>query len=59
MHQNQFDEGSDNDPSREKTSDLRKSLRKNIFKGKRLTVFEIKAVTKETPEIETSPSLGV
>ena len=52
----QFDAGIVSDQSQEKTADLRKKFRKNIFKGKRLTVFEIKEVTNEAPETETSPS---
>lgn len=39
-----------------RTTDLRKKNRKNMFKGKSLTVFEIKEVTEEAPETETSPS---
>ncbi|KAL2770220.1 28S ribosomal protein S31, mitochondrial, partial [Daubentonia madagascariensis] len=54
-HQIQFDEGFDNYLGREKTADLRK--RKDIFKGKRLNIFDIKAVTEEAPETDTSPSL--
>lgn len=52
----QFDAGTDSDRSQEKTTDLREKNRKNMFKGKRLTVFEIKEVTEEAPETETSPS---
>ncbi|XP_019605035.2 small ribosomal subunit protein mS31 [Rhinolophus sinicus] len=55
VHQIQFDEGSDNFVDQEKTVDLRK--RKNIFKGKRLNIFDPKAVTEESPETETAPSL--
>lgn len=55
VHQIQFDEGSDNYVDQEKTVDLRK--RKNIFKGKRLNIFDPKAVTEEAPETETAPSL--
>uniref|UniRef100_A0A9L0IF30 Small ribosomal subunit protein mS31 n=1 Tax=Equus asinus TaxID=9793 RepID=A0A9L0IF30_EQUAS len=57
VHQIQFDEGSDDYGGQEKTADLRKSLRKNIFKGKRLNIFDLKAVTEEAPEAETAPSL--
>ncbi|XP_062959289.1 small ribosomal subunit protein mS31 [Cynocephalus volans] len=57
MHQIQFDEGFDNSFDQEETANLRKSLRKNIFKGKRLNIFDINAVTEEVPETETSPSL--
>ncbi|KAF6376498.1 mitochondrial ribosomal protein S31 [Rhinolophus ferrumequinum] len=55
VHQIQFDEGSDNYVDQEKTVDLRK--RRNIFKGKRLNIFDPKAVTEEAPETETAPSL--
>ncbi|XP_037703103.1 28S ribosomal protein S31, mitochondrial-like [Choloepus didactylus] len=56
-HQIQFDEGPENFVDEEKTADLRKSFKKNIFKGKRLNIFDIKAITEEIPEAETSPSL--
>nr|XP_020146003.1 28S ribosomal protein S31, mitochondrial [Microcebus murinus] len=54
-HQIQFDEGMDNYVGQEKTADLRR--RKDLFKGKRLDIFDIKAVTEEAPETDTSPSL--
>ncbi|KAM8784597.1 small ribosomal subunit protein mS31 isoform 1-T1 [Rhynchonycteris naso] len=57
VHQIQFDEGSDSYADQEKTVDLRKSVRKNIFKGKRLNIFELQADTEEVPETETAPSL--
>ncbi|KAL4690966.1 hypothetical protein H8959_013927 [Pygathrix nigripes] len=38
-HQIQFDEGYDNYPDQQKTTDLTKRLRKNIFSGKRLNYF--------------------
>ena len=56
-HQIQFDEGVDSDLGQEKTADLRNCLRRSIFKGKRLNIFDTKAVTEEAPEPETSPSL--
>ncbi|XP_005635465.1 small ribosomal subunit protein mS31 isoform X1 [Canis lupus baileyi] len=56
VHQIQFDEGSD-DYMSQKTSDVKKSLRKNMLKGKRLNIFDLKAVTEETSETETTPSL--
>ncbi|XP_014445542.1 28S ribosomal protein S31, mitochondrial isoform X1 [Tupaia chinensis] len=56
-HQIQFDEGVDSDLGQKKTADLRKRLRRSIFKGKRLNIFDTKAVTEEAPEPETSPSL--
>ena len=57
VHQIQFDEGTDDFVGQEKAADLRKSFRKNIFKGKRLNIFELKAVTEEAPETEAAPSL--
>uniref|UniRef100_A0A8C8ZYR8 Small ribosomal subunit protein mS31 n=1 Tax=Prolemur simus TaxID=1328070 RepID=A0A8C8ZYR8_PROSS len=54
-HQIKFDEGFDNYVSREKTAELRR--RKDLFKGRRLDIFDIKAVTEEAPETDTSPSL--
>ncbi|XP_027446971.2 28S ribosomal protein S31, mitochondrial isoform X2 [Zalophus californianus] len=56
VHQIQFDEGTDNYLGQE-TDDLKKSLRKNMLKGKRLNIFDLKAVTEEAPETETAPSL--
>ncbi|XP_015099788.1 small ribosomal subunit protein mS31 isoform X1 [Vicugna pacos] len=57
VHQIQFDEGTDDFVAQEKATDLRKSFRKNIFKGKRLNIFDPKAVTEEAPETEAGPSL--
>ncbi|XP_053755991.1 28S ribosomal protein S31, mitochondrial isoform X1 [Panthera pardus] len=57
VHQIQFDEGSNDYVGQKKTNDLKKSLRKNILKGKRLNIFDLKAVTEEAPETETAPSL--
>ncbi|XP_029792692.1 28S ribosomal protein S31, mitochondrial [Suricata suricatta] len=57
VHQIQFDEGSNDYMGPKETDDLKKSLRKNIFKGKRLNIFDVKAVTEEAPETETTPSL--
>uniref|UniRef100_A0A2K6FTM9 Small ribosomal subunit protein mS31 n=1 Tax=Propithecus coquereli TaxID=379532 RepID=A0A2K6FTM9_PROCO len=54
-HQIKFDEGFDNYLGQEKTAPLRK--RKDLFKGKRLDIFDIKAVTEEAPVTDTSPSL--
>ncbi|XP_031511651.1 28S ribosomal protein S31, mitochondrial isoform X2 [Papio anubis] len=56
-HQIQFDDGYDSSPDQQKTTDLRKRLRKNIFSGKRLNIFDMTAVTKEAPETDASPSL--
>nr|XP_011756718.2 28S ribosomal protein S31, mitochondrial isoform X2 [Macaca nemestrina] len=55
-HQIQFDDGYDSSPDQQ-TTDLRKRLRKNIFSGKRLHIFDMTAVTKEAPETDASPSL--
>ncbi|XP_022430430.1 28S ribosomal protein S31, mitochondrial [Delphinapterus leucas] len=55
VHQIQFDEGADDFAGQAKPADLRR--RKNIFKGKRLNIFELKAVTEEAPETEAVPSL--
>ncbi|XP_065752242.1 small ribosomal subunit protein mS31 isoform X3 [Phocoena phocoena] len=57
VHQIQFDEGTDDFAGQAKPADLRRSFRKNIFKGKRLNIFELKAVTEEAPETEAVPSL--
>ncbi|XP_026920544.1 28S ribosomal protein S31, mitochondrial isoform X1 [Acinonyx jubatus] len=57
VHQIQFDEGSNDYVGQKKTNDLKKSLRKNMLKGKRLNIFDLKAVTEEAPETETAPSL--
>ncbi|XP_015339724.1 28S ribosomal protein S31, mitochondrial isoform X1 [Marmota marmota marmota] len=54
-HQIQFDEGSDHSLSQEKTADLKK--RKNLFKGKRLNIFDIETFSEKAPETETSPSI--
>ncbi|XP_077014142.1 small ribosomal subunit protein mS31 isoform X1 [Tamandua tetradactyla] len=53
-HHIQFDEGPENFVVK-RTADFRK--RKTIFKGKRLDIFDIKAVAEEAPETATSPSL--
>ncbi|XP_054442485.1 small ribosomal subunit protein mS31 [Pteronotus mesoamericanus] len=55
VHQIQFDEGSDSFADREKTVDL--SKRRNIFKGKRLNIFDLTEATQEVPETEAAPSL--
>ncbi|XP_053419752.1 28S ribosomal protein S31, mitochondrial [Nycticebus coucang] len=54
-HQIQFDEGPDSYTGQEKTTNLRK--RRDLFKGKRLNIFDSKAFTGEAPETDTSPSL--
>jgi small subunit ribosomal protein S31 len=56
-YQIQFDEGADDCHGQEKTADRKKRLRKNLFMGKRLNIFDIKAFAEEAPETETSPSL--
>lgn len=55
VHQIQFDEGSDGFADQEKTTDHRKG--RNIFKGKRLNIFDPKTATQEVPKTETAPSL--
>ncbi|XP_042637502.1 28S ribosomal protein S31, mitochondrial [Orycteropus afer afer] len=55
-HQIEFDEGSDTYSDHQKNAHLRKSLRKNLFKGRRLNIFDTKA-TEEGSETETSPSI--
>ncbi|KAM6179452.1 small ribosomal subunit protein mS31 isoform 2-T2 [Erethizon dorsatum] len=55
-HQIQFDEGFDSSLGQEITADFKKSL-KDLFKGKRLNIFDIKQFTEEAPLTETSPSL--
>ncbi|XP_077608704.1 small ribosomal subunit protein mS31 isoform X1 [Crocuta crocuta] len=57
LHQIQFDEGSSECLGPKRTNDLKKSLRKNMLKGKRLNIFDLKAITEESPETETTPSL--
>ncbi|XP_039092042.1 28S ribosomal protein S31, mitochondrial isoform X2 [Hyaena hyaena] len=57
LHQIQFDEGSSECLGPKRTDDLKKSLRKNMLKGKRLNIFDLKAITEESPETETTPSL--
>ncbi|XP_040847411.1 28S ribosomal protein S31, mitochondrial-like isoform X3 [Ochotona curzoniae] len=52
-HQIQFDEESDSSP--EQSADLRK--RRDLFKGKRLNIFNIETFTEEEPKTETPPSL--
>ncbi|KAK2112746.1 28S ribosomal protein S31, mitochondrial [Saguinus oedipus] len=55
-HQIRFDEGHDNYPE-QTTADFRKRITKNLFKGKRLYIFDMTAATKEDPETDTVPSL--
>ncbi|XP_032171051.1 28S ribosomal protein S31, mitochondrial-like isoform X7 [Mustela erminea] len=55
VHQIHFNEGTDSFMG-QKTDDLKKSLRKNMLKRKRLNIFDLKAVTEEAPETETAPS---
>ncbi|XP_039329323.1 small ribosomal subunit protein mS31 [Saimiri boliviensis] len=56
VYQIQFDEGPDSYPD-QKTADFRKRIKKGIFKGKRLYIFDMTAATKEDSETDTSPSL--
>ncbi|EHB05819.1 28S ribosomal protein S31, mitochondrial [Heterocephalus glaber] len=56
-HQIQFDEGFDSSLGREIIADLKKSLKKDLFKGKRLNIFDMEQFTEEAPQTETSPSL--
>ncbi|KAM6178916.1 small ribosomal subunit protein mS31 [Rhynchocyon petersi] len=53
-HQIQFDEAHDNYFDHPMKTDLRR--RKNIFKGKRLNIFDAKAAAKD-PEAETPPTI--
>ncbi|XP_053772503.1 small ribosomal subunit protein mS31 isoform X2 [Desmodus rotundus] len=54
-HQIQFDdEGSDGFADQEAAN---RRTRRNIFKGKRLNIFDLKTATEEVPETETAPSL--
>lgn len=55
-HQIQFDEGIDSDVGQKITADLKKSL-KDLFKGERLNIFDIKQFPEEAPLTEASPSL--
>ncbi|XP_052607772.1 28S ribosomal protein S31, mitochondrial [Peromyscus californicus insignis] len=55
QHQIQFDEGMDSSLDQEKSVDLKK--RRSLFKGKRLSVFHVKAFADKVPEPEASPSL--
>lgn len=45
--------------ARRRPLNLEQVLVKIHLRGRQLNIFEIKAVTKEAPEKETSPSLGV
>ncbi|XP_012996622.2 small ribosomal subunit protein mS31 isoform X1 [Cavia porcellus] len=55
-HQIQFDEGFDGSLAQEVSADFKKSL-KDLFKGKRLNIFDTKQFTEEAPLTEASPSL--
>ncbi|XP_034375706.1 small ribosomal subunit protein mS31 isoform X3 [Arvicanthis niloticus] len=55
QHQIQFDEEMDNSLNQEKPTDFRR--RKSLFKGKRLSIFDVKQFADEAPEPEASPSL--
>ncbi|XP_042541240.1 28S ribosomal protein S31, mitochondrial-like [Dipodomys spectabilis] len=56
-HQIQFDEESENYLGKKNTADLKNSLQKNLFVGKRLNIFDEKTFSEEASEAETSPSL--
>ncbi|XP_021075085.1 28S ribosomal protein S31, mitochondrial [Mus pahari] len=55
QHQIQFDEDMDSSLDQEKPTDFRR--RKYLFKGKRLSIFDVTAFADEAPEAEASPSL--
>ncbi|XP_005387692.1 PREDICTED: 28S ribosomal protein S31, mitochondrial [Chinchilla lanigera] len=55
-HQIQFDEGFNSSLEQELSADFKKSL-KNLFKGKRLNIFDVKQLNEEAPLTETSLSL--
>lgn len=56
QHQIQFDEGMDDSSlNQEKPTDFRG--RRSLFKGKRLSIFDVKAFDDEAPEPEAAPSL--
>ncbi|KAI5129694.1 28S Ribosomal Protein S31 [Manis pentadactyla] len=57
VHEIQRDEEEDEHVGQKGTGGLGKSLRRNILKGKRLNIFQLKAVAEEAPETETAPSL--
>ncbi|XP_069864756.1 small ribosomal subunit protein mS31-like isoform X2 [Dipodomys merriami] len=56
-HQIQFDEESENYLGKKNTADLKNSLQKNLFVGKRLNIFDEKTFSEEASEAETPPSL--
>lgn len=55
QHQIQFDEEVDSSLNEEKPTNFRR--RKCLFKGKRLSIFDVKAFDDEAPEPEAAPSL--
>ncbi|XP_005362471.1 28S ribosomal protein S31, mitochondrial [Microtus ochrogaster] len=55
QHQIQFDEEMDNSLDQAKLTDVKN--RKGLFKGKRLSIFDVKAFADEAPEAAAPPSL--
>lgn len=55
QHQIQFDEEMDDSLDQAKLTDLKK--RKGLFKGKRLSIFDVKEFADEAPEAAAPPSL--
>nr|XP_048312274.1 28S ribosomal protein S31, mitochondrial isoform X1 [Myodes glareolus] len=55
QHQIQFDEEMDDSLDQAKLTDFKK--RKGLFKGKRLSIFDVKAFADEAPEAAAPPSL--
>ncbi|KAM5288033.1 small ribosomal subunit protein mS31 [Ctenodactylus gundi] len=56
-HQIQFDEEFDHYPGQGTDGSFKRSVRKNLFKGKRLNIFDVEGFTEEAREKEISPSL--
>ncbi|KAI5930321.1 28S ribosomal protein S31, mitochondrial [Manis javanica] len=57
VHEIQLDEEADGHVGQKGAGGLGESLRRNILKGKRLNIFQLKAVAEEAPETETAPTL--
>lgn len=55
QHQIQFDEEMDNSLDQAKLTDVKN--RRGLFKGKRLSIFDVKAFADEAPEAAAPPSL--
>ncbi|XP_033615893.1 28S ribosomal protein S31, mitochondrial isoform X2 [Fukomys damarensis] len=56
-HQIQFDEGFNSSLGQDVISDLKKSVKKDLFKGKRLNIFDMEQFSEEAPQTEAPPSL--